>query len=170
MKQYLEIGKAVTVHGVAGELKVYPWCDSAETLCALKTLYCGENGERPLTVERARAHKRMCLIKLEGVDTIEAARGFIERVFWAKREDIPLNDGDIFVADLVGARVITEAGGLAGEVRDVINTGAQDILIISAPGGAERMVPFVSAFIKSADAEKGEVVITPIKGLLDDAD
>ena len=69
---YVEVGQIVNTHGVRGELKVQPWCDSAEALCRLKRLYF-EEGKQELKVVSARTQKRMAILKLEGVDSIEQA-------------------------------------------------------------------------------------------------
>ncbi|MDO4566515.1 MAG: ribosome maturation factor RimM [Oscillospiraceae bacterium] len=169
MKPYLEIGRAVTTHGLAGELKLYCWCDGPEVVCAQERLFLDGEGSRSLKIERARAQKNMCLVKFEGVNSVEEARAYIERVFWAKRESIPLPEGRVLISDLLGVRVLNEAQEELGRIKDVIS-GAQDILRIELADGSERLVPFVDAFVKSVDVEKGELVISPIRGLLDDED
>lgn len=71
-KQFLECGKIVTTHGIKGEVKVQPWCDSPDFLLDFETLFL-RRGETPLTVERARVQKNMVVLKIAGVDTPEAA-------------------------------------------------------------------------------------------------
>ena len=72
MKQYLEIGKIVNVHGLRGDVKVVPWCDEPEFLCEFDTLYLGK-AQKPVSVTAARLQKGNVLLHLEGVDTVEAA-------------------------------------------------------------------------------------------------
>ena len=74
MKQFIEAGEFVTTHGVMGELKLYPWCDGPAFVAALPRLFFTPQGGRETKVEAVRAHKGMCLVKLEGVDSIDAAR------------------------------------------------------------------------------------------------
>ena len=77
MKQFIEAGEFVTTHGVMGELKLYPWCDGPEFVAALPRLFFTPEGGRETKVEAVRAHKGMCLVKLKGVDSIDAARWHI---------------------------------------------------------------------------------------------
>ena len=74
MKAYLEAGQFVTTHGVLGELKLYPWADGPEFIACLPRLYISPQGGAPLELERVRAHKGMCIVKLRGVDGMDAAR------------------------------------------------------------------------------------------------
>ena len=168
MKKFLEIGKAVAVFGIRGEIKVYPQSDSPAAICAQKTLYLDENGSRAVAVESARTHKNMALIKLKGVDSVEDASRYIDRVFFADRDSIPKAKGSYFIADLIGMTVVTDSGDIAGRVEGAFDTGAQTVLEIKTAGGDIRMIPYVPAFIQSVDIEKQELYITPIKGLLDD--
>ncbi|MBQ2263768.1 MAG: hypothetical protein II341_00040 [Oscillospiraceae bacterium] len=69
MKRYLEIGQITNVHGLRGEVTVYPWCDSAAFLCSFDTLYLDKDGRKPVRVLRARVHKNMAILQLEGCTT-----------------------------------------------------------------------------------------------------
>jgi 16S rRNA processing protein RimM len=170
MKKYLEIGKAVTVFGVRGEIKVYPESDSPAAVCAQKVLYLDEGGTRSIAVESARAHKNMALIKFKGVDTVEDASRYIDRTFYVDRDSIPKARGAFFIADLIGMRVVNDSGCDVGEVTGAFDTGAQTVLEIKTARGDVRMIPYMPAFIKSVDLELSQLHITPIKGLLDDED
>lgn len=69
MIKYLEVGKIVSIHGIKGEVKVMPMCDTPEQLCKAKALYMDKQGEQKIKSERARVQKNMVILKLEGVDT-----------------------------------------------------------------------------------------------------
>ncbi len=71
-KQFLEAGRIVGTHGVKGELRVEPWCDSADFLAKIHTLYWNRGSEK-LQVVSSRVHKSLLLLKLEGIDTVEEA-------------------------------------------------------------------------------------------------
>ena len=71
-KQYLDSGKIVGTHGIKGEVRIDPWCDSPEFLCAFKKLYLDNKGEAFIEV-KSRPHKNITLAKIKGVDTIEQA-------------------------------------------------------------------------------------------------
>ena len=102
MKQFIEAGELVTTHGVMGELKLYPWCDGPEFVAALPRLFFTPEGGRETKVEAVRAHKGMCLVKLKGVDSIDAARPYIRKVAYFSRADVKLPEGRYFVQDIVG--------------------------------------------------------------------
>lgn len=71
IKDYLEIGQIVGTHGVRGELRVQPWCDSPEFFKKFKTLYYDAHGEKSVGVVCARPHGNIALLRLDGCDTVE---------------------------------------------------------------------------------------------------
>ena len=167
MKQFIEIGEFVSVHGVAGELKLYPWADSAEALAHLKQIYFGEEGQRP-TPAKARVHKNMLLVKLAGVDTVEAARLYMNQTAYAARRDLPLAQGRFFVQDIVGCRAEDETNGqIYGVIEEVINngTGASDIYKIVNEAGEVFYFPAAPEFLGEMNPEAGFIKLRPIEGM-----
>lgn len=170
-KKYLEAGKIVTTHGVMGELKIYPYCDSAEFLCDFALLYPTENGGRPWRVQCARAHKGMALLKLEGVDGMDAARALVGRMVYIDRADARLPEGSWFIQDIIGLQVVDAGTGeVYGIVTNVTNSGASDIYEIRTPAGKTVLFPAVKQFLEKIDPEAGIVRVKPIGGMFDDAD
>ena len=98
-KQFLDSGKIVGTHGIKGEVRIDPWCDSPEFLCAFKKLWLDENGTEFIEV-KSRPHKNIALAKIKGVDTIEAAEKYRGKVVYINRDDINLAEGVHFVQDL----------------------------------------------------------------------
>ena len=97
---------------------------------------------------------------------MEAALSLKNATLYAQREDFKLNDGEFFLADLIGLDVIdADSAKVYGKVKDIINRGSSDIYIVDTPNG-ERMIPAVDEFIKSVDLSKG-VFVRVIEGLLD---
>ncbi|MEG2182025.1 MAG: ribosome maturation factor RimM [Oscillospiraceae bacterium] len=171
MKQFLEVGKPVTTHGVLGELKVYPWCDDANLLCKQKVLFLDGEGKLPLRILSAREHGKMALVKFEGYETIEKARLLIDKTLWVDRDKVALPEGAHFIADIIGLTAINlETGTACGKVVDVTDNGAHDIYHIVLENGKTAMIPAVKEFIKKVDIENGRLEISPIKGLLNDED
>ena len=107
MKQYLEIGKIVNVHGLRGDVKVVPWCDEPEFLCEFDTLYLGKT-QKPVNVTAARLQKGNVLLHLEGVDTVEAAEQLRNQVLYMDRDEVELEEGVYFIQDLIGLRCWTQ--------------------------------------------------------------
>ncbi len=166
-KLYLECGKIINTHGVVGAVKLESWCDSPAVLAGLSHIYF-KNGEvyTKVKVKKASVFKRFVIATLEGVDSIDKAASLKETVVYADRGDLPLEEGQHFIADLVGLPVIdADTGREYGILDDVINTGASDIYVIKAPDG-ERMMPAVPEFVKEIDTEKG-IFVTPIEGMFD---
>ena len=167
----MEIGQIVSVHGIAGELKVYPWADSPSSLTGVKTVYLGAVGGDGVRVVSARPHGNMLLMRLEGVTSPEQGRKLVGKTLLAHRDEIPQEEGDYFIADLIGLEVIDASDrSHIGVLQDVTNTGHQDLYHVRMDDGRVRLVPGVSAFIKETDPEAGFIAIQPIKGLLDDDD
>ena len=85
-KRYLEAGKIVNTHGVTGEVKVQSWCDSPEVLAGFDTLYDAE--KKLFRVQKAYVHKGCVIMRLEGVNTCEAAEALRGTVLYLDREDV----------------------------------------------------------------------------------
>ncbi len=166
-KFYLECGKIINTHGVAGAVKLESWCDSPAVLAGLDTLYLkkGESYE-PRKILKASVFKRFVIATVEGIDDVDTAASMKETVVFAARDDLPIGEGQHFIADLVGLPVIDIESGIEyGVLDDVINTGASDIYVIKTRDG-ERMMPAVPDFVKEVDTERG-IFISPIPGMFD---
>lgn len=168
-KPYLEIGKIVGTHGVRGEMKIQPWCDSAEFLCAFSTLYLDADGKQPLHASRLRPHKNVVLGVFESIDTMEKAEALRGRILYMNRADAPLSDGTFFVQDLLGCKVTdadsTEEYGVLSEV--IPGVGANDVWVVRSADGRETLVPAVPSIVLETDVDAGVIRIRPIQGLFD---
>ena len=165
--KYLECGKIINTHGVKGAVKLESWCDSPETLADLSRIYLNINGSfEERKVISATVMKRHVMAYIEGITDIDTAASLKETVVYADRDDIPLEDGDFFIIDLVGLPVIDADSGIEyGKVSDVFNTGASDIYTVKTENG-ERMIPAVPEFIIEIDTERG-IFVRPIEGMFD---
>lgn len=167
MQKYLEIGQIVAVHGIKGEVKVMPWCDSPQFLCGFKTLY-SKDGAVKYKIENARVHKNMALLKLEGVDSPEAAHALRSKILYMDRADAKLPEGSYFIADLIGLFVYDEQKKLYGKIRDVIKTGANDVYEIENDNKKLYYIPAIPSVVLSTDIEEGKMIIYPMEGLFDE--
>ena len=165
--KYLECGRIINTHGIKGEVKIDSWCDSPEILAELDRVYFKENNtfvEKRVT--RAYVHKRFVIAAIEGINDIDTAESMKETVIFALRDDVPLDEGDYFIADLIGLPVIdADSKRLYGRISEVFNNGATDIYTVNTEAG-ERMIPAVEDFIVSIDLDKG-VFVRPIEGMFD---
>ena len=167
-KPFLEAGQIVGTHGVRGEVRVQPWCDSPEVFASLKTLYWDAAGTQPVRV-KSRVHKNLALAKIEGVDTVQDAAVLRGRILYLDRRDLDLGDR-YFIQDLVGLAVVdAESGTVYGELTDVSNNGANDIYHMRTPDGKEILIPVIPDIIRQVDIDGGRIAICPMKGLFDDA-
>ena len=166
---YLEIGQAVSTHGVRGEIRVQPWCDSPAQWVSLRFVYTGANGEGKRRAA-ARIHGEMILLKLEDVDTVEQAAALRGTVFFAARDDLALPEGRYFIRDLLGLQVCdAQTGEAYGTVTEVSHTGANDVYHMQYQG-REVLIPAIPSVVRDIDPDGGVLRITPIAGLLDDED
>lgn len=170
MKQFLEIGKIVGTHGVRGEMRVEPWADSPDFLCGFDRLYF-DKGTRELEVLAARPHKRIVLMKLSGVDTMEDAAALRGKVLYMNRDDVELEEDAYFIQDLIGL-VVEDAddGQVYGKLTEVSYTGANDVYHIQSENGKEYLIPAIPDVIIETDVEGGKMTIRPLKGIFDDED
>lgn len=166
MKQnYLLCGKVINTHGVRGTLKVESYCDTPEVFASIGVLYFKKGEEyRAYPVRRTVRFGRMMLVELEGIDSLDLAVDFKNRELFARREDIPIEEGAVFLADLIGLPVTdADTGHVYGEVADVRESPAANLFVIKTEDGKEVLLPDVPAFISRADEEEG-LFITPIEG------
>ena len=161
MKQpYLEAGRIVGTFGVRGEVKLQPWCDSAEFLKRFKTLYIdGEARE----VISSRVHKDMLIVHFRGAEDVNAAMALKNRIVYFAREDARLPAGRYFIADLIGARVVDENGAQVGTLTEVLDMPAGQVYTVQ--GETEHSIPAVPEFVLDIDADAGVVYVHLIEGM-----
>ena len=166
-QQRLEIGKIVAIHALKGEVRVQPWCDGPEFLSQFKTMYLNRE---PVKVRSARPSKNIVIVKLEGIDTPEAAQKLVNQILYIDRADVKLPKGTYFIADLIGLRVVDadDPEIVYGELTDVSQTGANDIYHVRFADGKERYVPAIPQVVVKTDLEAGTLQIRPLPGLFDD--
>lgn len=169
-KQFLDSGKIVGTHGIKGEVRIEPWCDSPEFLCAFKKLYLDEKGQTFIEV-KSRPHKNITLAKIKGVDTIEAAEKLRGKIIYINRDDITLDEGVNFVQDLIGIEVKdAENGTVYGRITDVLRTGANDVYEITDSNNKKYLAPVIDEVVEEINVDGGFVLIRPMKGIFDDED
>lgn len=160
----LEAGKIVNTHSLKGEVRIYPYCDSAEFLCELDYLYI--DGEKTKVVS-ARVHKGQALVKFKGVNDINEAELLIGKVVYFDKNEVDLEEGQYFIDDIKGLEVYdADTGEFYGKVINVIITGANDVFEVKNSDKL-LLVPKIDDVVKEIDLENGKILITPIKGLFE---
>lgn len=165
-KQFLEIGKIVNTHGIHGDVKVQPWCDSPDFLASFDRLYTKSQVE--IRILRASVHKGNVLMHLDGVNTVEDAQKLRNTILYMNRDDVELEEGAFFIQDAIGLPAYDErVGRQIGTVQDILSGPASDLYVIEEEGKTH-YIPGVPAFLREVDLEKGRVTFCTIEGLLAD--
>ncbi len=165
MKNNLEIGQIVNTHGLRGDLKVMPWCDDPEIFDELA--YVIIDGEE-FDIEKSRMQKNMVLLKLAGIDDINDAEKYRNKILTVPREELgDLPEGTYYICDLLGCCVTTDQGRELGKIRDIIKTGSNDVYVVEDEGGKQVLIPVINEVVLSVDIEEKKIVIKPLKGLID---
>lgn len=163
--RHLIIGRVLKPWGTRGELKVAILTDFPERFASLRTVYVGDDA-KPFSVERARRHGNVALLKLKGIDTPEAAAKLREQLMYVAVEDaVKLPEGRVYLYQLIGLRVKTVEGEPLGEIADVLDTGANDVYVVH-DGTREILLPAIPQVIKEIALERGEMIVQLIEGLI----
>ncbi len=160
--QFLEAGEIVTTHGVRGEMKVLPWADGPGFLLDFKRVRIGGAEYK---VESCRIQKTCNLLKLQGVDTMEAAQAMRGKTVEIFRQDAP--EDLIFTAELIGVEVLAN-GELIGKITDVLDYPGNKVYVVK--GQYTYMIPAVKAFVLSTDLDANRMEVHLIEGMRTDED
>jgi 16S rRNA processing protein RimM len=157
----LTIGYVARAHGVRGELRVHLHDEESETIFEVDRVWIGGEEAR---VKSARTTTGAALLVVEGIEDRDAAEALRGRAVEVERDAVPIEEGEFFVADLVGCEVVDESGGALGRCVEVTFNGAQDVMVIRDER-VERMLPVVPEFVISVDTELRRVVVAPPEDL-----
>ena len=153
----IEAGEIVTTHGVRGEMKILTWLDSPENLCDFER--CCIDGKE-YKIENCRVQKTCNLLKVAGIDTMEAAQAMRGKIVELYREDI--SDDVIFGAELIGVDVYAQDTFL-GKIEDVLDYPGNQVYVVR--GEHEYMIPAVKAFVLSTDLDANRMHVNVIEGM-----
>ena len=164
MKQkYIDAGEIVTTHGVRGEVKVMPWLDCPEMLCEFER--CRIDAVE-YKMDSCRVQKTCNLVKLHGIDTMEAAQAMRGKTIQLYREDI--DEEVIFAVELMGVDVFSD-GKHIGRITGVLDYPGNSVYVVGTDSKKEEyMIPAVKEFILSTDLEKNEMHVNLIEGMRTD--
>ena len=168
MEQFLQVGVITSTHGLKGEVKVFPTTDDPMRFKQLKEVILDGRRERlNLTVEGVKFFKQFVILKFKGIDHINDVEAYLKCPLLVTRENaVPLEEGEYFIADLIGLKVVTDAGEDFGVLTDVLQTGANDVYVAEHQG-QEVLLPVTRECVLDVDIEGGTVTVHILKGLLD---
>ena len=167
MEQLLQVGVITSTHGIRGEVKVYPTTDDPERFKALKKVILESGKEQiPLKIQGVRFFKKFVIVKFEGIDDINDIEKYKGKALLIPREDaVELDEDEYYIADLIGMEVFTEDERF-GVLKDVIETGANEVYVIDSPKHGEVLIPAIRQCILDVDIEAGRMKIHLLKGLI----
>ena len=170
MDDLLRIGVVTTTHGIRGEVKVFPTTDDVKRFKKCdEVILVTKKGNLKLHVQGVKFFKNLVIVKFKEFDDINEVEQFRKCDLMVTRENaLPLKEGEYFLCDVIGARVEQEDGTPIGEVKDVIETGANNVFVIETTQGKEVLFPVIEECIKKVDTQKGIVVAHIMKGLMDE--
>ena len=174
MRKYLRIGKIISLHGIKGEIKVFPTTDDIKRFDDLKKFYIVDSEDADDKIfENSDEYektdvkyiKNTCILKIKGYDKIEQSTKLIGKNIYVDRDNaIKLNSNEYFIIDLMGLNCYLK-DKLIGNVKDIMKTKANSILVIDYDN-KDLLVPLVDDFIKKIDIEKSIISIKTIEGLI----
>lgn len=155
MEQYFRVGVFANTHGIRGEIKVYPTTDDVSRFRDLKEVILDTKKEPiPLEVEGVKFFKNMVILKFKGIDNINDIEKYKGCDLLVSRENaVPLEEGEFYLADIMGMPVIDEEERELGVIREVLQTGANDVYIIQKKRGGEILLPAIPSCILDIDFE-----------------
>lgn len=168
MEDMLQVGVITQTHGVRGEVKVFPTTDDVNRFKKLKQVILDTGKETmPLEIQSVKFFKQFVILKFKGIDNINDIEKYKRCSLYVTREHaVALEEDEYFIADMIGMEACTEDGSIFGTLRDVIETGANDVYVIENAEHGEVLVPAIKECIRSVDIEKGQMMIHLMDGLI----
>ena len=168
MQGNLEIGQIVNTFGIKGFVKVNPFVDDVLRFDDLEKVYIRRNKEiKELQVEEVKYHKNMVLVKFKGIDKVEDAELLRNFYLEVDRENaIELEEGEYFIADLLGINVLTEENEQLGKLEDIFNAGSSDIYVVKTEEGKQILLPAISEVVKEINLKENKIIVHLLEGLI----
>lgn len=167
-KERLEVGQIVNTFGIKGFVKIYPYVDDISRFDNLKIVHIkSKKVDEELQIEEVKYHKNMVLVKFKGIETVENAEKLRNSYVEIDRADaIPLEEGQYFIADLLGLDVFLDTGEKLGVLEDIYNTGSSDIYVVKNELGKQFLLPYIDDVIKQINLDEGKIIVHIIEGLI----
>ena len=168
MEQMLRVGVITSTHGVRGEVKVFPTTDDAKRFKTLKKVILDGREPLELSIEQVKFFKNMVILKFKGYDNINDVETWRQRDLLITRDQaVELKEDEYFITDLIGLTVVNEEEAVLGRVKDVLETGANDVYVVELTGGKELLLPAMKDCILNVDLEGGRMKVHVLDGLMD---
>ena len=168
MEDLLKVGAITTTHGVRGEVKVYPTTDEPERFLELDYVLLDTGKElKRYDISNVKFFKNLVILKFDGVDNINDIEKYKGRELWIPREEgRELGEDEYYIADLLGMKVLLEDGTEFGTLKDVMETGANDVYVIDSREHGEVLLPAIKECILDVDLDENTMTVHLMKGLI----
>lgn len=170
MEDMFRVGVYANTHGIKGEIKVFPTTDDLDRFDYLKEVVFDTRKDGLVTFKVAgcRYFKNMVIMKLKGIDNINDIEKYKGCDILVTRENAAkLEEGEYFIADIIGADVVTDEGETLGKLTDVMQTGANDVYVVKMANDKEVLLPVIKECVLDVNTEEKKVLVHVMKGLLD---
>ena len=168
MEQMLRVGVIPSTYGGRGAVKVFPTTDDAKRFKTLKKVILDGREPLELSIEQVKFFKNMVILKFKGYDNINDVETWRQRDLLITRDQaVELKEDEYFITDLIGLTVVNEEEAVLGRVKDVLETGANDVYVVELTGGKELLLPAIKDCILNVDLEGGRMKVHVLDGLMD---
>ncbi|MGN0515237.1 MAG: ribosome maturation factor RimM [Lachnospiraceae bacterium] len=169
MEDFLRVGVITTTHGIAGEVKVFPTTDDAARFKKLKTVIVDMGREKiELNIASVKFFKNLVILKFKEFNNINDVEKFVKKDLLITRDNaVPLGENENFICDLIGLSVITDDGIELGKLTDVLQTGANDVYVVTGNNGREILIPAIRQCILNVDIESKCMTVHLLEGLIE---
>lgn len=166
MEDLLQVGVISSTHGIKGEVKVFPTTDDAARFKKLKEVLLDTGIEKlSMEIEGVKFFKQFVILKFKGINNINDVEKYKGKGLYVTRDHaVKLSKGEYFVADILGMQVVTDDGEVLGTLKDVMETGANDVYVVDAPEG-ELLLPAIKQCIRQVDIEGRKMTVHMMEGL-----
>ena len=170
MENLLQVGAITQTHGIKGEVKVFPTTDDVNRFKKLKTVLLDTGKENiELEIEGVKFFKQYVILKFKGIDNINDVEKYKGMSLLVTRENaVKLKKNEYFIADMIGMKVITDDEKDFGILKEVMQTGANDVYVIKTVDEKEVLLPAIKQCILEVDIENQLMKVHIMKGLLDE--
>lgn len=162
----LKVGKITNTHGIRGDLKVYPLTDYMERFEELEWVYI-EGLDEKFYIKNIRYMATVVLLSFkdhEDINLVEKYKGKYLLIDNSQRRVLP--EDTYYIADIIGLDVYDIKDEYIGRVKDIIQTGPNEVYIIGAKNKKEILIPAVKEFIPTISLEEKKIIIDPIEGMI----
>lgn len=167
MEERFQVGVITSTHGIRGEVKVFPTTDDSKRFKKnMQVILDTGKEELELTVEGVKFFKQFVILKFKDIDNINDVEQYRSKPLYVLRKNaVALKKDEYFIADLLGMKVMEDNGEELGTLKDVIETGANDVYVVELTDGKELLLPAIKECILSVDVENRQMEVHVMEGL-----